>query len=102
MRLRRPLLLLLALAACDPGHLSDQEKLKFLKCQIDVEKDLFKPKCGLAGCHSATTPQNGLDLVTAGVGTRIKTGTSTCQAKPLITYLAEKLTASPACGTQMP
>ena len=103
MILRRSLLLLslVATAACDPGHLTDPDRFK--KCQLNVEQDIFVAKCGLAGCHNANSPQNGLDLVTAGVGQRIKTGVSTvCMNKPLITYMAEKLGPMPACGSPMP
>lgn len=96
---------LLALTAC-PGRIDDPDRFK--ACQLDVEREIFGvgvdggAKCGTAGCHSATSPQNGLDLVTPGVATRIKTGTSTCQGKPLISFMAEKLTMMPACGSPMP
>ena len=95
------LCLLCPLAACEPGRIAD--KNQFLACMLDVETEIFVPKCGSSGCHSATSPQNGLDLVSTGVAMRIGTGTSSvCQNKPLTSYLAEKLTLSPTCGQPMP
>lgn len=92
-------LLLLALAGC-PGRLEDPDK--FRSCQLDVEKDILVAKCGLAGCHAAMSPQNGLDLVSAGVAGRLATSTSMCNGKSQKAFMAEKLTAAPACGSQMP
>ena len=103
MTVRRALpLIAILLAACDPGHLENPELFK--ACMLNVEKDIFIAKCGMSGCHSATAPQNGLDLVTAGVATRIKTGTSMCMSKPLISFVDEKVfNAAPSCGgSQMP
>lgn len=68
---------------------------------MDVEQDIFKKKCGSAGCHSSDKPQNDLDLVTAGIGTRLK-GTSKCQDKSLSVFMMEKLGNSPSCGDPMP
>jgi len=98
---RRCLCMLFVLASCEPGRIAD--KNQFLACMLDVETEIFVPKCGSSGCHSATSPQNGLDLVTTGVAMRIATGTSSvCQTKPIISYLAEKLTMTPSCGQPMP
>ena len=87
-------------AGCDPGKLENPDRFK--ACMINVETQVFVPKCGAAGCHSAMSPQAGLDLVTAGVATRLATGTSMCGGKPLAPYTAEKLTPSPTCGSPMP
>ncbi len=92
---------LLAAAACDPGTLQDPDRFK--ACLLNVEKDIFEPKCGSAGCHSAMSPQGGMDLVTPGIAMRIAAGVSTtCQSKPWKSYLAEKLTETPSCGSPMP
>ncbi len=100
----RGLLLLLALAAagCDPGRLKDPDRFKMPACTLNVETQIFTPKCGSVGCHAATSPQGALDLVSAGVAMRLATGTSMCQGKPLRTFTAEKLDDNPACGSPMP
>ena len=100
MILRRVILLALALAGCDPGKLQDPDRFK--KCMLNVETQIFQPKCGFAGCHSAMAPANGLDLVTAGVAMRLATGTSTCSAKPLAPFMIEKIGMMPTCGSPMP
>ncbi|MBL8955331.1 MAG: hypothetical protein JNK82_31445 [Myxococcaceae bacterium] len=98
-RLRLSLMALVALAACDPGTLENPDR--FRACMIDVEVDIFLPKCGSAGCHAANSAQ--IDLVSPGIGMRIATTNSpTCQSKPMRSYLAEKLTDSPSCGAPMP
>jgi len=78
---------------------------------FDVVTAVFKDKCG--GCHGATAPTKGLDLVTAGVGARTVDVVSTCNKKPLVSstlvagapsgHLLDKL-AGPVtgCGVQMP
>jgi hypothetical protein len=102
MSLRWCLLFLLALSAC-PGRLDNPDR--FTKCQLNVETDIFATKCGaMAGCHSAMSPQGGLDLATPGVGMRILMGKSaTCQMKPYTSYIYEKVSqAAPTCGSQMP
>jgi hypothetical protein len=78
---------------------------------FDVVNTVFKDKCG--GCHGATAPTKGLDLVTAGVGARTVDVVSTCNKKPLVSstlvagapsgHLLDKL-AGPVtgCGVQMP
>jgi hypothetical protein len=90
----------LLLCACEPGRIPD--KSIFLACMLDVETEIFVPKCGSSGCHSATSPQNGLDLVSTGVGMRVTTGTSMCAGKPLSSFMLEKLGPSPQCGQSMP
>lgn len=94
------LLLALAITACDPGRLDNPDRFK--ACTLNVETQVFVPKCGSVGCHSATSPQGGLDLVTAGVGMRLKNGTSTCAGKKLVPFTAEKLGTNPQCGSPMP
>jgi hypothetical protein len=89
----------MALAAC-PGRLDDPDR--FRACQLDVESQIFVPKCGTAGCHDAVSKMNGLDLVTPGVANRLRTGTSTCMGKSLLVHIPEKLTLNPPCGSPMP
>lgn len=100
------LLLFLAAAAvlsgC-PGNLDRPERF-FMDAGdcSDVQKTIFTPTCGGAGCHENPGAASNLDLVSAGVATRLKAGTSTCQTKPIATYLLEKVKASPSCGARMP
>jgi len=28
----------------------------------DIQNKIFTPRCALSGCHTGTSPQNGLDL----------------------------------------
>ncbi len=68
----------------------------------DVEKTIFTPTCGGAGCHENPGAASNLDLVSPGVAARIKAATSTCQTKPMPAYILEKVKASPSCGALMP
>ncbi len=91
------------LAGC-PGNLDRPER--FYKdagadCS-DVKNKIFIPTCGGAGCHENPGAANNLDLVGAGVDGRLSTQLSTCQSKPMKTFLLEKLKAAPGCGATMP
>ena len=90
------------LSGC-PGNLDRPERfyMDAGDCS-DVEKLIFIPTCGGAGCHENPGAASNLDLVSAGAGARIKAATSTCQAKPMTSFLLEKVKASPACGATMP
>ncbi len=103
----------MALTAC-PGALENPERFLdggltdggsgdagFTCTNANVENLIFIPSCGGAGCHGATNPSNGLDLVSAGVASRLK-GVSQCMSKPESSFMLEKLHPSPACGSQMP
>lgn len=68
----------------------------------DVEQQLFKPSCGGVGCHEDPGAANNLDLVSPGVAARIRATTSTCQAKPMATFILEKVKPMPGCGLVMP
>ena len=68
----------------------------------DVEQALLIPSCGGVSCHENPGAANNLDLVAAGVAARIKASTSTCQGKPMVSFLLDKVKATPACGAQMP
>ena len=75
----------------------------------DVPTRIFMPSCGTAGCHSATAPQQGLDLVSPGVASRVVgvqakvcPGALADPGNPAGSLLYTKLLPRPACGTQMP
>ena len=74
----------------------------------DVVARIFVPRCGGA-CHGATAPQQGLDLVSAGVAARVVgVAATSCAATladpadPASSFLYTKLAAKPPCGGQMP
>lgn len=75
----------------------------------DVVARIFAPSCSGTGCHSATAPQQDLDLISPGVAARVVG----VQAKQCLQVLADpqnpeqsllyqKLLTKPACGAQMP
>ena len=86
-----------------PGNLDRPERF-FMDAGdcSDVEKLIFIPTCGGAGCHESPGAANNLDLVTPGAAGRIKAAVSTCQGKPMASFLLEKVKASPSCGASMP
>lgn len=75
----------------------------------DVPARLFVPGCGGNGCHGAMAPQNGLDLVSPGIGQRVVGKPATgCVAtladpkNPESSLIYTKLLPNPPCGAQMP
>jgi hypothetical protein len=75
----------------------------------DIIDRVFAPSCGDTGCHGAVAPQQGLDLVSADVASRVvgvagKVCVSTLAdpANPEGSLLYKKLLPSPGCGAQMP
>ena len=75
----------------------------------DIIDRVFAPSCGDTGCHGAVAPQQGLDLVSPGVASRV-VGIS---GKVCVSVLADpqnpeqsllytKLKPAPGCGAQMP
>jgi hypothetical protein len=75
----------------------------------DVVQRIFVPTCGGTGCHSATGSQQGLDLVSDGVASRVVgvSGTTCLQTladprDPEGSLLYQKLLPMPGCGAQMP
>jgi hypothetical protein len=75
----------------------------------NVVEFVFLPSCGGNGCHGAVAPQNGLDLVSAGVASRVVNVTATSCNVPLAdpsnpdnSLLIQKLSPSPPCGAPMP
>ena len=116
MLLRRGVVVALAavsLSAC-PGRLENPERFTggggggsgggSAGCSLDVENDIFRPKCGFAGCHGGAAPQSGLDLGDAGMADRIRTqlSSSACNMEPMVTLIGKKVKPSPPCGFQMP
>ncbi len=116
MRRLPPILLCLSalLLAC-PGSLENPER--FLdggggggggdggsSCG-DVEADILKPKCGIAGCHAAMTKQSGLDLETMGIAARVVGKTTDpagpCVGQSLPTVFDSKIKSTSSCGTTM-
>jgi hypothetical protein len=75
----------------------------------DIGARIFQAQCGSSGCHGALAPQEGLDLVSAGVAARVVgvagqecSGTLADPAMPEASLLYTKLSANPPCGAQMP
>jgi hypothetical protein len=75
----------------------------------DVPTRIFVKSCGDTGCHGATGSQQGLDLVSPGVASRVVgvqakacQGTLADPDNPEGSLLYTKLAAKPACGSQMP
>jgi hypothetical protein len=75
----------------------------------DVVTRIFTPTCGGTGCHSATASQQGLDLVTPPVASRLVgiSGTTCLETlvdptQPENSLLYRKLLPKPPCGAQMP
>ena len=75
----------------------------------DVVTRIFVPSCGGTGCHSAMAPQQGLDLVSPGVASRvvgvIAKGCPVVladPANPTGSLMYEKLAPAPPCGAPMP
>jgi hypothetical protein len=75
----------------------------------DIIDRVFAPSCGDTGCHGAVAPQQGLDLVSPDVASRV-VGVSgkACvsvladPANPEASLLYKKLLPAPGCGAQMP
>lgn len=109
--MRRALGALLALAGC-AGELENPER--FTDCPPGQVEQMFQAKCAGAngtGCHSASMPDADLDLVSAGVGERVKglTSTSMCEGRALVEadpgaqhLMLEKVEDDPTCGSRMP
>ncbi|HYQ16381.1 MAG TPA: hypothetical protein VEQ58_11510 [Polyangiaceae bacterium] len=75
----------------------------------DVVTRIFVPSCGGTGCHSASSPQQDLDLVSPGVASRV-VGIAGKQCAQLLadpqnpeqSLLYQKLLPQPDCGASMP
>lgn len=102
-------LLAVAILAMSPGcagELANPER--FAGCETGQVEQMFIAKCG--GCHGAEKPDAALDLVSPGVGERVRglTSTSVCEGRTLVdpageTHLiVEKVEDAPPCGSRMP
>ncbi len=95
-------------AAAGWGCVGDLERPeRFAACPPGYVEQLFAAKCG-TDCHDAATKLGNLDLVTPGVGARVRGTTSTspvCSGAPLLDetggLMLDKVTA-PSCGSRMP
>lgn len=123
MRIERELwfagvcLLLLLSTGC-PGTLDDKQRFLVdassndapdASACGDVPTRIFAKSCGGSGCHSANAPQQGLDLVSSGIESRLVgvqakgcAGTLADPENPAGSVLYTKLLTRPACGAQMP
>lgn len=71
-----------------------------------IQEKVFLAKCASAGCHGASKPASGLDLISAGVEARLVGVPSTCAdhllvapGNPDASLLVDKLvSAEPTCG----
>lgn len=94
------------LAAGCAGEL--QNPARFADCPPGYVEQLFQAKCG--ACHDATEPDAALDLVSPGMGMRLKgvVSASMCEGRTLVEpggmdhLLVEKVEDSPSCGSRMP
>jgi hypothetical protein len=75
----------------------------------DVPVDILAAKCGGSGCHGTKNPQNGLDLESPDVATRVVgvaaklcPGTLAKPSDPTSSVIYTKLLSTNACGAQMP
>jgi len=75
----------------------------------DVVARIFVPTCGGTGCHSATASQQGLDLVSPDVASRVVgVSAKVCGSviadpqNPQASLMYQKLLPLPKCGAQMP
>jgi hypothetical protein len=75
----------------------------------DVVARIFVPTCGGTGCHSASASQQGLDLVSpdvasrvVGVSAKVCLSTLADPQNPEASLMYQKLLPMPKCGAQMP
>jgi hypothetical protein len=75
----------------------------------DVVARIFVPTCGGTSCHGTDAPQQGLDLVSPGLASRVvgvaAKGCSVLLADPTNpegSLIYQKLSPSPPCGAPMP
>jgi hypothetical protein len=75
----------------------------------DVVARIFVPTCGGTSCHGADAPQQGLDLVSPGLASRVvgvaAKGCAVMLADPADpegSLIYQKLSPTPPCGAPMP
>jgi hypothetical protein len=100
-----------ALSGC-PGTIEDASRFTG-RCRepIDVQTEIFLPRCGDSICHDAQTPEGNLDLISPNVERRL-VGVRATQcterqridpSNPELSFLLEKLERDdPECGDRMP
>lgn len=125
-RLRVCVLAIIALSACAlagcPGRLTDPERFgggtqrdggdPVEDGGVDTSVEaMLAESCDGSGCHGATSPALGLDLVSPGLAERLvgvaavgcPTRVLVDEADPSASFLLEKVTdAAPECGGRMP
>lgn len=103
-------ILVLAVAASCAGELDDPAR--FTNCPPGAVEQIFQARCQSAdgtGCHGTNAPDVDLDLVSPGVGDRVRglTSTSMCEGRALVEMpggahlMVEKLEGA-TCGSPMP
>ena len=98
--------LVVVVAAGCAGDL--ENPARFADCPPGYVEQLFQAKCG--ECHGLSEPDAQLDLVSPGVGTRLKgvVSASMCEGRTLVEVggmdhlLVEKIEDEPSCGSRMP
>ncbi len=106
------LVLLVLISGC-PGELAFPEQFGEAECQGTEVEVLFQGSCGGSGCHGATDPVQGLDLVSPNVAERLISVNSTaigCQERQFIvpgdpeaSYILAKVRGDfDICGAKMP
>lgn len=112
------------LAAC-PGGLEDPERFVLTTCGGEGQPvcttststippliTVFRPRCGIQGCHAQPNAQSDLDLFTGGVAERLISVTSTtdvCMGRTMVvpgdpaqSLIYTKMAGTPPCGIPMP
>lgn len=107
--LRAGLVLAVLTAAC-AGEL--ENPARFTNCPPGSVEQLFQARCQSAdgkGCHGSTMPDAELDLVSPGVGARVRglTSKSLCEGRALVeqaggTHLLVEKLEDATCGSPMP
>jgi hypothetical protein len=98
---------LLMCAAC-PATLADPGRFNANGTCPDIPTQVFQPDCAGAGCHAAADPQQGLDLESPDVASRLVGvparggGLLVDPAHPTASVLYTKLTSTPPFGARMP
>ncbi|MBI5512454.1 MAG: hypothetical protein HY909_01725 [Deltaproteobacteria bacterium] len=76
----------------------------------DVEREVFRARCAVSGCHDATARATGLDFESPGIGMRLRGAVGDfCEGYPMVvpsdperSLLLRKVGPRPPCGDRMP
>ena len=108
--LRATFVLAVAQAAGCAGELDNPAR--FTNCPPGSVEQMFQARCQSAdgkGCHGTNAPDADLDLVSPGVGARVRglTSTSICEGRMLVdgpggSHLMVEKIDDPTCGSPMP